>query len=352
MHKIDSMTKGIALIFGGAILGGGGGGSCEEAKKILTWTLEQGPINVLDPTEVDQNTIVITVALVGPPSSVKPYPQAATFIQSVEMLLDNFDKPIGGIITNENGGYASINGFCQSAALEIPIIDLTCNGRAHPLGLMGSMGLQRLKEYQSYQVGLATTEKENSLLFTGDLGCGSHLMVGMADKLDAMIAVARNPVELDYALDFGAPRALSFALKLGQTLIDLTNKGGEFVAQKAAMHLKGKFHGTSLIAGYESSMSNGLDQGSFYLPELKSKIFFCNEYLTLDTPEGRGATFPDLITLFDNLTGWPVGASEIREGMEVSLLTVNRLNLPLGVGAKDLELLRQLEVLTRLPLII
>jgi len=47
---------------------------------------------------------------------------------------------ISGLISSEVGALGVVNGWVQSAALQIPVIDAPANGRAHPLGLMGFDG--------------------------------------------------------------------------------------------------------------------------------------------------------------------------------------------------------------------
>ena len=56
---------------------------------------------------------------------------------------------LAAVTTNENGGLASVNGWLQAAALGLPLLDCPCNGRAHPTGVMGSLGLHRDPDYMS-----------------------------------------------------------------------------------------------------------------------------------------------------------------------------------------------------------
>ena len=53
----------------------------------------------------------------------------------------------GGIVTNENGGGSTFNGWLEASMLGIPLIDAPCNGRAHPTGVMGSLNLHRDPNY-------------------------------------------------------------------------------------------------------------------------------------------------------------------------------------------------------------
>ena len=49
------------------------------------------------------------------------------------------------------GGEATVNGWLQAAVLGLPLVDLPCNGRAHPTGVMGSMNLHKITDYKTVQ---------------------------------------------------------------------------------------------------------------------------------------------------------------------------------------------------------
>ena len=71
--------------------------------------------------------------------------------KTVEILQKNCDFHIGGIITNEQGGEATVNGWLQAAVTGLPVVDAPCNGRAHPTGVMGSMNLHKIPDYTTVQ---------------------------------------------------------------------------------------------------------------------------------------------------------------------------------------------------------
>ncbi|MDK3075364.1 hypothetical protein QO034_19985, partial [Sedimentitalea sp. JM2-8] len=55
---------------------------------------------------------------------------------------------LAAINTNENGAQTTVNGWFHSALSGLPVLDLACNGRAHPSSLMGSLGLHLEGEYR------------------------------------------------------------------------------------------------------------------------------------------------------------------------------------------------------------
>lgn len=124
-------------LMGGTILGGGGGGSRELGKEAAGIALEYGELNLVDIHEVADDTLIVTASAVGTPAAVEKYVKPRDYVRTIEILQENTGLKIGGIITNENGGAATVNGWIQAAILGIPIIDAPCNGRAHPTGTMG-----------------------------------------------------------------------------------------------------------------------------------------------------------------------------------------------------------------------
>ena len=104
--------------------------------------------------EVNDESVLVTVAMVGAPSATEQYVEPMYHVQALQLLMTHLDAPVGGLITNENGGAATINGWLQSAVTGLPVVDAPCNGRAHPTSLMGSMGLDGMDGYVSRQVAI------------------------------------------------------------------------------------------------------------------------------------------------------------------------------------------------------
>ena len=141
--KLSKEMLKYALV-GGTILGGGGGGSMEQGKISGEVALAYGDVHLLDISEIDENALLVTASAVGAPAATDKYVKPKDYIRTIEILQNNTGLKIGGIITNENGGSATINGWIQASVLDLPLVDAPCNGRAHPTGTMGSMGLNKI----------------------------------------------------------------------------------------------------------------------------------------------------------------------------------------------------------------
>ena len=63
------------------------------------------------PDELDENDVLLTASLVGAPNAPAQFMTPKDIAKTVEILQKNCDFNIGGIITNEQGGEATVNGW-------------------------------------------------------------------------------------------------------------------------------------------------------------------------------------------------------------------------------------------------
>ncbi|MCV0426607.1 MAG: DUF917 family protein, partial [Roseibium sp.] len=80
------------------------------------------------------------------------------------------------------------------------------------------------------------------------------------------------------------------------------------------------------------------------------KLSVMNEFMTLEISGERQATFPTLITLLSMETGLPLASSELKQGMRVGVLVVEKEKLLLGSGVTDRKSIAEAERLLGLKL--
>ncbi|MGN8113728.1 S-methyl thiohydantoin desulfurase domain-containing protein [Labrys sp. 22185] len=317
-------------VLGGAILGGGGGGSVEKGLAAARQALEAGTVQLVPIEKLPQQALTATVALVGAPSSPDAHVDAEQYMQALT-LLHQAAPGIAAINTNENGAETTVNGWLQSARSGLPLLDFACNGRAHPTGLMGALGLHRQTAFRSRQaVAGGRGGRALTGVMEGDLRSVAELVGRSAVEAGGMIAVARNPVCLAYARANGAPGAITQALAVGNALITAGPQG-------VATLLGGHLSELSLVSRYVCQRRQGLDVGKAELDD-GTILTFVNEYMTSERKGQRDATFPDLIMTID-AGGMPRPSSSLREGEAIRLLTVPRDKLLLSVTMDMPELL-------------
>ena len=138
------------LSSGSLLLGCGGGGNAAKGIENAMKALEMGDIELLSVEELEarcreqnQDGVIVTMSGVGSPSTPDAYHTAEDYPVMLEALQQKLDQPIVGLIACEIGGSSTFEPFIPAALLKVPVIDAPCDGRAHPLGLMGALGLEQ-----------------------------------------------------------------------------------------------------------------------------------------------------------------------------------------------------------------
>ena len=335
-----------ALSLGGAILGGGGGGSPEGGRRKGLLALEIGDIWLYPPEELPEDAVVATVVALGAPTQrggMKP----SGFIRAAQLLWEA-GVDFEGVIAAENGGYNSFGGWLPAAALGLPVVDAPCDGRAHPTAVMGSMGLHRLEGYRSVK---AVVAEGVEVLAWGSVEATSRIARMVASER-GIVAMARDPIALSYAVEHGAPGALSKALELGHHALKALREGGEEAVRAAMDFLGGWILCRCRVGRKHLETRGGFDVG---LLEVEAEgenyeLTFLNEYMTLEHGGHRVATFPDLISTFD-LEGRPITSAAVEEGDTVYVTVVPKERIPTGDGVRYPEVYEPVERALGKPMI-
>ena len=377
-----------AAVLGGSFFGGGGGGSADSGLEAGDLALKVGEPRLMSIDEVAPDSALLTVSAVGAPGGDGLHAKPYHYLKAVEAFIEHSGLKVGGLITNECGGLATVNGWFQAAALGLPIVDCPCNGRAHPTGVMGSMGLHRVPGFLSQQTAVGGYLERGTyveIFVKGSLEKAAAIARQAAVQAGGLVAVARNPVSADYASKNGAPGAIAHCIKIGRAMLEASGQSsgeqvpgkrstgrrtsGErsFGEQSSYEHIVGQQPTAKGSAGAmieaAASAANGrvVCSGSIVAKHLETRggfdvgtigldgefeLVFWNEYMTLDYRGERLGTFPDLIATLDTRTGCPISTAEAAEGQEVAVILVPKEALILGAGVKDPALYRSAEEVT------
>jgi hypothetical protein len=269
------------------------------------------------------------------------------FIRAAQLLI-NVGVEFDGIIAAENGGHNSFGGWIIAASLGIPVIDAPADGRAHPTAMMGSMGLQRLG-YKSVKSGVT---EGCEVVAWGSLQTTSNVIRAQARDMKALIAMARDPVPVSYAVKRGAPGAITMAINLGYEYLEKINHTPDEKVESVLDFLDGNLICKAEIISKTIEAKGGFDVGYLTLREGSEKweLTFVNEYMTLEKKDERLSTFPDLLTTFNN-KGEPVTSASLNHGDAIYLATVPKERIPIGDGNKYSENYNPIEVAIGKPMI-
>jgi len=331
-------------VLGGAILGGGGGGPRSGGIASGTIAVRYRAVELLDVMEIPDDRLILCASAVGAPTASDMCVVPRDHVRAIELFEENTGAKVEGIMTSENGGMSTVNGWIQAAVLGIPLIDAAGNGRAHPTAAMGSMGLNNVKGYVSTQAVVGGDAESGNYLecfFKGNIESTSKMVRQASIAAGGVVAVARNPVPAAFVKSNGALHAVSHAIDLGREFYRGLGVSPERALDAAVQFLNGTIIAEGTVNAVELSTKGGFDVGTLEIGEYE--ISFLNEYMTLERNGKRLATFPDLIATFDKVTGMPATSSEMRKGQELVLIVTSRDNLMLGSGMRDRRLLAEIE---------
>jgi DUF917 family protein len=321
-----------ALAYGGAVLGGGGGGWPETGLRTGRLALEIGNIELWGPDEADPEWRVITSAALGAPTE-RGNTRPMHYIRAAQLLRE-VGVEFHGVIAAENGGHNSFGGWLIAAALGVPVVDTPGDGRAHPTAMMGSMGLHRL-DYRSVKTGVT---EGSEVVAWGTLQTTSNVIRAQARDMKALIAMARDPVQVSYTRKHGAPGAIQMAMDLGNAFHAAKDKGADAKVKTTTGFLGGELVCKGRITEMTIEAKGGFDVGFATIRQggEEWELGYVNEYMTLEKGGERLATFPDLMTTFDE-EGDPVTSAGLKEGQTIYLVNVPKEKILVGDGNRYSE---------------
>lgn len=331
------------------MLGGGGGGPMEEGRMIGEMAVKIGIPTLVDLEDLPDDATLLTVSAVGAPAARERSVKPMDYVRAIEVLEIN-DIQVDGIITSENGGLATLNGWFQSAVLNIPVVDAPANGRAHPLGIMGSMGLHLVEGYVSKQAAVGGNPERGNYLeayISGPLDTAAKIIRQTAISAGGLVAVARNPVSIAYARDHAAVGAITQAIELGKLMSEVESV--EDLEENLRQSMGGMKIAEGIVAETKLETTGGFDIGKVRVKAKREEyeLTFWNEYMCVEKGGHRLATFPDLIATVSLETNLPLTTAEIRKGQPVVILLIPKERLILGAGMKDPTLFEEVERITR-----
>ncbi len=326
--------NGEQILLGGWFLGGGGGGLPQGGREVLEQVLHTDEVCFLDPADLADDALIVTASLVGSPASDTSCVADRHYREVYARFLREQARPIAAFTTNEAGAHSVTNGWAISAITGIPMVDAACNGRAHPTGVMGAMGLNALPGYRAVQTAAGGAgERELAISVTGTVESTSTAVRQAAVQAGGYVTVLRNPTDAAFFRQNAALGAVSQARKVGEVwqrqMHDL-----DALLSALGQLLDCRLLGRGVIETVDLRISGGFDVGEFAVKTATAplEVTFMNEYMTAEQNGARLSTFPELIAVIDARTCLPVCSAQLKSGMEVAVVTVPMENLSLGRG--------------------
>jgi uncharacterized protein len=204
------------MVLGGAVLGCGGGGTISVGLTRLMEALRLGNPHLVCLTELPDNAILATLSTVG---VTKDNSRGAIgprhFLRAFEVFQQNTREKVDGFVASEVGAVSVTYGLIESLRADIAVVDAPCNGRAHPLFVMGSLGLHRLRGYRPLVVACGHSI---DFLIRAPIETAGRIVRSEVAINGSSLAVIRNPVPVGYVKNHAAVGALRGAIGIGHTI--------------------------------------------------------------------------------------------------------------------------------------
>lgn len=331
----------LAAVKGGSVFASGGGGWVDHGLEIGGAALVLGKPKLVSVDELPDDAIIVTCTAIGAPAGTDWQMLGKDYIKAVQLLIDNYDGKVVGVMTPQNGMSSTINGWLPAAALGLVVVDATGDIRAHPTGKMGSLGLASSIEYETIQVVVGGKPEIGTyleLVVRGTPAKTSNILRTASDMAGGFIASARHPLPAKYIKEHAAIGGISIAIDLGRVILEAEPFGAESVLKAITKKTGGKIIGRGTVSRKDVHYSGAFDMGTIEVTTAKNmlKLHVMNEYMAVDDSKGkRLSTFPDVITTFSLETGLPISVGHLQEGAEIAVFIIDKSKIPLSSSVKD-----------------
>ena len=326
MRKLDVQSiEDISL--GAPILGTGGGGDPYIGKLMAVDAVsENGPVTLLDPSEVPDDALILPTALMGAPTvAVEKIPRGDEVIETLRALEKRFGAKAYATMSVEAGGLNSTIPLGVAARLRIPVVDGDGMGRAFPEIQMFTFHLHGVS---ATPMAMAD-EKGNAIML-------ETVTDQWTERIARSIAVAMGGVAMVSLYP-------SFGKQLKESIvpntISLAERIGKFLRESRQMNKQDPVDGLlKLVDGYRLFKGKVVDVmrrtvGGFAKGEATIegideyrgsvlKMHFQNENLVAFRDDKVLVSVPDLITTLEMETGLPITTEGLRYGYRVTVIGI------------------------------
>lgn len=314
------------IAIGAAILGTGGGGDPYIGKLMAIDAIEEeGPVKLMDPSELPDDALVVPTAMMGAPTvMVEKIPRGDEVLEALKMLERKFGKKALATISAEAGGLNSTIPLAVGARLHIPVVDGDGMGRAFPEIQMVTFHLHGI----SASPMTMADEKGNAVLLEAvDNYWVERLSRSVTVTMggSAMIALyAMTGAQVKEAAVHGT---ISLAERLGKAVRDAWVRK-ENPVKKIMELLNGYELFKGKIVDVERRTVAGFARGEAKFEGIEEYrgeemvIHFQNENLVAIRNGTVVASVPDLITVLEMETALPITTEGLRYGYRATILGI------------------------------
>ena len=324
---------------GAAVLGTGGGGDPYLGTLAALRALDEyGSAQVVEITELPEESLVASVVMVGAPVPlIEKFPLGDELV-TVYRALDGFlGGRLAGLLPFEIGGVNTIVALALGMRLGLPVVDADIMGRAYPELNLVTLTLYGVK---ATPFALADEHGNRALMNTVDNVWTERLGRAMAIEFGAIcpgmgyVVTARQAREAAILGTLSRAQAIGTAIRLAdeqkrdpiRDVLDVT--GGVLL-------FRGKIVDVQRRTARGWSLGDAVMEGTDEFTGRAMTVGFQNENLVARLDGRVVASVPDLITILDADTGGAITTERLRYGNRTILLGLpcdGKWRTPAGVA--------------------
>lgn len=324
MDKITEITHedmaDVAL--GGAFLGTGGGGDPYIGRLMAEQAIAaNGPVPVVDVETLDQEALVVPVAMMGAPTVLlEKLPQGEEALSALRSLEAIMGRKTDAIFCIEAGGLNSTIPVAVAANAGLPIVDGDGMGRAFPELQMVSMTM-----FGIHACPMAMTdEKGNAIaLNTVDNLSTEKFARVITVEMGGAGMIALYPMSGKQAKEAILRGSMSLITSIGR-IIRSEQLANRNPVDRLARDLNGVRLFEGRVTDVDRRTEGGFARGRATFEGMEAyhgqtfTLQFQNEFLMAEDGDGNArAMTPDLICLLDLETGQPITTEQLAYGFRV-----------------------------------
>jgi len=314
------------IAIGGAVLGTGGGGDPYIGKLMAQRAIEQyGEPEMIALSDVPDDEFIMLAAGIGAPTVIieKIFrgDEAVTVFEALEKYMG---QKAYAIMSAEVGGLNGVIPIAVAARLGIPVVDADCMGRAFP---EVQLVIPTLYGVSATPMIIADEKGNSAILNTISNEWTESIARAISSKMGGMALSALFTMDGKTAKRATLDGMMTYCMKIGRTLREARQHKGEVLDEllkvTGGVHLfKGKI--VDLERRTDRGHVRGIVtiQGSDNFRGQTASIDFQNENLIARAGGEILATVPDLITIVDQDTSYPVTTEGLKYGLRVNVIGI------------------------------
>lgn len=329
-YELDSQTL-ADIARGAAIMATGGGGDPLVGRMLVQQALDEGfVVQVIDPSELDDDDLVISTAMMGAPSVVvEKLPSGQETVASLRRLEEHLGKTAAATIPMEAGGLNSMIPLLVGARAGIPVVDGDGMGRAFPELQMETFGVYGVS---GSPLVVSDAAGHTALIETGDDNAQLESFArAVTIRMGGAGYIAEYSMSGAEVKRTAIPGTMSLARDLGRAVrVARERHTDPFAALVDAVENSIYGYARELFTGKVVDVQRGVVDG-FTSGTVKIDPFGEGDPLTIDfrnenivaKQNGRTlALVPDLITILDVDSATAITTEALRFGQRVRVLAI------------------------------